>query len=863
MRRYQLTPYQSVYKDQNSVKINETLRQRFEQAFNADDAIAGAVDQMTVADFEGDQALKMQLENDTRNALQERAARGDYETMGMDVARSARDFQTRYTPLEQNYKKFAAYQEALKELQNSKIGEGGIYDQTAQLALAASMHDYKGLQTNEDGSIDEGSFFNGVNLVGDVDISAEFDKAMQGYNARKGGTETKQLAQTLYDRNGKIIGQPGQWAIKRGTEWEIVPKEDIDVIMQDLLSRPDVQASLNQFASLRTYNVTDEDIQQQLLAALDGDVNDPDSVGGLRGMLQKAISEGKTEEAAALEAQIKRYSEMLEGTGVETPEEMMALRRQFMLQSVKNSEIEREYGAAYAKYVRENVWTNEDITYDELFVARYKHEIESYLPEVMVDSGVTQINNPGGADLNSINAYLESSRLQEDSLMQTINEQLGATGLTADDILNGTNIPANANPALVEQYKSQLQSIRIQRHLQEERMADAVAVTGESEEKRQSDMRAVTGAQELFDVITGVMPDTIGNEELQWDIMKAYFSGRIANESGYDEDGVYRLSMDDIKLLATGRSATGRGGKAVFDPETGTSVWVEDDREEGEAVRGFGYATNWFGLKGPLSIFGPENLADRQFADRDVDDILADMYDVREVSDDLLNAELKKTEKLIAGDMVSTNAPGSTNAEVRANTAAMKNTFVGKALPETFKIYYDGQVQETANTEGFGTRAALMDVMGIVETPKVTDIKYPKTTIGGMQVLQFTVEGKDKDGNVISKDILVPTSNLEQSGLNVLFTNPLYRVEQELDMHRVHGRPGAILEFLDENGIVTGALEYVFEKEGKATGGIVNILDADGNIISGGTVSMGSNAVAEIIEQNIEDKQTFRTRLPK
>tara|TARA_R100001230_G_C5686132_1_gene195425 strand:- start:1596 stop:3212 length:1617 start_codon:yes stop_codon:yes gene_type:complete len=538
---------------------------------------------------------------------------------------------------------------------------------------------------------------------------------------------------------------------------------------------------------------------------------------------------------------------------------MMALRKQFMLQSVKNSEIEREYGAAYAKYVRENVWTNEDITYDDLFVARYKHELESYLPEVMVDSGVTQINNPGGADLKSINAYLESSLLQEDSLLQTINEQLGAERpLTAEDILNGTNIPANANPALVEQYKSQLQSIRIQRHLQEERMADAAAVTGESEEKRQSDMRAVTGAQELFDVITGIMPDTIGNEELQWDILKAYMGGRVANkdtnyESGYGEDGVYRISMDDLKLLASGRNARAHSGSK----EDGTFVpgW--------ESVRGFGYSTNWFGLKGPLSIFGPENLADRQFADRDVDDILADMYDVREVSDDLLNAELKKTEKLIAGDMVSTNAPGSTNAEVRANTAAMKNAFVGKVLPENFKIYYDGQVQETANTEGYGTRAALKDVMEIVDTPKVTDIKYPKTTIGGMQVLQFTVEGKNADGQLISKDILVPTSNLEQSGLNVLFTNPLYRVEQELDMHRVHGRPGAILEFLDENGIVTGALEYVFEKEGKATGGIVNILDADGNIISGGTVSMGSNAVAEIIEQNIEDKQTFRTRLPK
>ena len=58
MERYSLTPYQSVYRDRNSVKINELLRQRFAANFQADDAIAGAVDQMNAADFEGDMALK-------------------------------------------------------------------------------------------------------------------------------------------------------------------------------------------------------------------------------------------------------------------------------------------------------------------------------------------------------------------------------------------------------------------------------------------------------------------------------------------------------------------------------------------------------------------------------------------------------------------------------------------------------------------------------------------------------------------------------------------------------------------------------------------------------------------------------------
>ena len=41
-------------------------------AFNADDALAGAVDQMQAADFEGDQALKMELESRTRNELQKK-----------------------------------------------------------------------------------------------------------------------------------------------------------------------------------------------------------------------------------------------------------------------------------------------------------------------------------------------------------------------------------------------------------------------------------------------------------------------------------------------------------------------------------------------------------------------------------------------------------------------------------------------------------------------------------------------------------------------------------------------------------------------------------------------------------------------
>jgi hypothetical protein len=109
MSRYKLRNYQSVYRDPGSVQINALQRQRFQQAFNADDALAGAVDQMDAADFAGDQELKNQLEQSTRQELLNRSGRGDYETMMLDVAKSARSFDKQYQPIKQNNEAYKGY----------------------------------------------------------------------------------------------------------------------------------------------------------------------------------------------------------------------------------------------------------------------------------------------------------------------------------------------------------------------------------------------------------------------------------------------------------------------------------------------------------------------------------------------------------------------------------------------------------------------------------------------------------------------------------------------------------------------------------------------------------------------------------
>ena len=191
MSRYSLRPYVSVYRDPGSVQINTLQRQKFQQAFNADDAIAGAVDQMQAADFEGDQALKMELEQNTRQQLQDRAARGDYETMMMDVSKSAREFDKNYQPIKQNYEMYQAYQKRVKDAYD----KGDINALTFNRALAKSNFGYSGLERNEDGSIDDGSFFNGYNFVKDVDVQALMSEAMKDYAAKEGGQVVQQVGQ--------------------------------------------------------------------------------------------------------------------------------------------------------------------------------------------------------------------------------------------------------------------------------------------------------------------------------------------------------------------------------------------------------------------------------------------------------------------------------------------------------------------------------------------------------------------------------------------------------------------------------------------------------------------------------------------
>ena len=100
---YKFNPYRSVYRDPQSVKINEILRKRYVDAFAANTLLQNQLSDMLVsAEFAGDVEKAAGLRQTLDARSREYANRGDYETLGTNIARDAGEFLQGYNPLKRN-----------------------------------------------------------------------------------------------------------------------------------------------------------------------------------------------------------------------------------------------------------------------------------------------------------------------------------------------------------------------------------------------------------------------------------------------------------------------------------------------------------------------------------------------------------------------------------------------------------------------------------------------------------------------------------------------------------------------------------------------------------------------------------------
>ena len=170
MAKYELQQYQSMYVDPQSVAINTELRQRFIDSFAADDTLQATVDGMDVADFDGDINKKNQLADQYNEQIRTRAERGDYETLGMSISRDARNFIKDYTPLQRNKERYDAFNASVEEAEKLGVGKpGGLSSSAASKMKDYAVHNYNGLEYDENGNLINDSYFNSPKFVGEVD----------------------------------------------------------------------------------------------------------------------------------------------------------------------------------------------------------------------------------------------------------------------------------------------------------------------------------------------------------------------------------------------------------------------------------------------------------------------------------------------------------------------------------------------------------------------------------------------------------------------------------------------------------------------------------------------------------------------
>lgn len=770
--RYSLKPYQSTYVNRKSAEINDVLRQRYEQAFNTDDAIAGAVDEMDAAGFAGDQALKKELADSTREELEQRASRGDYETMGMDVARSARNFQKEYSPLKQNYDALQAYQKKLEEAYKIGAGKpGGIDVETYRNAMRKSVHGYDGIQRNEDGSIDESSMFSGYSFVDDVNIDELVEEYMENYVANEGEHIETRVGQLRRNEKGEIIDDPAgtQYRIKTKEGYKYITDAEVAEAYNRVTSRPEVQAYLQQKADLRTFDLSDEDLQANLMYDLDGDMSDPNNEGGLRGALEEAVEKGKTTEAEALQKVIDEKEALLRGTGIETPEEMAELRRKNARKEVMEGEIYRGQASAINKFGFQNVYTEYAEEYDKKWMQEQKAALDyEFIPNLLTKSGMTQIKNPGGNNVKDITSYMENQDVAIDSSLKDLNGLLGGTDYTFEQIMSGKDaagndikLPDGMSENIFTDRKDQLRYLAGEKAIQERLLREAKEATGY--------------LQGVDNVLASTYGDKTGQQML--DFYKNLFNMPNSSNEQIVDKIVQVDAYDDLLTESEGLGP----GEARPDLEELRSAMVQAG---GQRAR-----VNMIKDLSPGSA--------------------------------KLDAWLEKNAQITVGGMASTVFPGLDPKAADKNTKAIKSALVKKPLDKNFEIFYDGQKQD-----GTGTVASLIEDNGWAGTDVIiNDIKFHTQAFLGEPSLEVQVKGKDKDGNDVYKNVIMPYSNIKNQGLDEYFNDPSYKVAMEVNRARNVGLPDTKIRF--SNG---SSFEFLgLDGKGKE---IIQARDKDGNLLN-------------------------------
>ena len=432
---YKFGEYVSTYVDPQSVRISETLRNRFMENFQANDQLTLAVDQMQAAlPFENDVARKKELQAEMENTLSQLADRGDYENLVFAVHKSARDFGQKYTPIKEN---FTRYQATLKDL-DERYKKGDINSQQYQLSGAYIAKNYKGFEIDpQTGKVKDGSMFVAPTIVKDPKLMDLIKTRLEILHADKYGNTIKRV--------NWAEGDAGAIEVETSSGVETIGLDKIQDVIQAVYAEPDVKAYVDQLADMKAYTgLKGQDIgtvvQGQTQSYLDGIAK-----------LKETIATGKLSksETAAYQEQINKYTQEIQT--------LSGITDETGAHDYFKSKFKDEILAPVTQYANRKAYTFQETSYKENWSARYLQDRAEQLknPTLQRQGDVTPGDKRGGTfeakkDLlannwNEAQKKLKESQdmsLSEDArgeALEQYNYYMGENEQVRQDIINAGN----------------------------------------------------------------------------------------------------------------------------------------------------------------------------------------------------------------------------------------------------------------------------------------------------------------------------------------------------------------------------------------------------------------------------------------
>lgn len=765
-----------MYKDPQSVQINTELRQRFLGAFQADDALGSAVDAMDSADFDGDLAAKQRLTDQYNAQLDDRANRGDYETLGMAITKDARQFVQDYRPIQENKKEYDAWKAKVDASHESyNTGKGGLNNEEYLLMLEKGKHNYSGLQYGDDGKVVDDSYFNGQDFGRSVDEIAELDTHLKGIEAdsyENLGIDMP-LSNLLMNDNGTINiqnsgAEDGEavkyWVTDLNGTREYINSDRVEDLAKEILNKPEIETGMRQRVDLNTFKLDDahEDGSGRTNAQVQID-NTMTQLNAEKAELMNIPVKTAEDEARLdqIDQELRRIeSYRAEGGGGDS---------QLLRDDAYDQEYNNALEFATGKYSYKRTRGGQKIRLDaEHMKTNVKKAENNAADGLVIEHTATQYDNPAlsgktksNTHHNSAQSYNNSLKIARDESVTSFNETLqtaGGTGnYTIGEILNeftvgsdGRLIDPDGNTLAADESVLTGMQTMLRTNLENEQMSNQLI-----EEAKQS----INYADRLEKAVENVTPESIesgmnmplfSGYEFNEDYTAALANGTVTNMNDFYKQVSDRTSPLYKSLLAKYDYKETSAGSGIYYTTSPAGLRViagrnliSDGGNRKDAWNNMAekdkYYTDSNGNK-KRYVLGNNGTA----VDHLVDEINREASSDKEQLDkDLQNALDGRKASTVAHS--SQRWPGSDDKESKRHQELVTDRLIDAPIPDSFVIKKDGKYEDV--TGGIA-------VLGLKDA-KTVAVDWVPDPVSGDVMYAVTVEGKNAEDITSSKVIYI------------------------------------------------------------------------------------------------------------